>query len=113
MADQKYTKLTDLLGHSDMIKIEAGSRGHDAFMPTPVRVQDENGQATVRGQSNPAQMENSLLGRILLFLPTKEKVTVVREKVGKSYRGMWLHEVTTKDGKKFLALQTQLQELVK
>jgi len=109
MANEKYTRLNDLLGNSPRIATEAA--GHDAFFPTTVEVPNGKGGTTIRGQSKPTLP--SQRGRILLFVPTKEKVTVVRDRVGKSYQGDWIHEVTTRDGHVFLALQKQLKESVK
>lgn len=111
MADGKFTRLTDLLGNKPAIASQ--SAGHDAFFPTPVQVPDGAGSTTIRGQAGPASRDESKRGRILLFIPTKEKVTVIRERVGKSYNGDWLHEVTTRDGHTFLSLQKQLKDSVK
>jgi hypothetical protein len=51
-------------------------------------------------------------GRFFLFVPTKERVTVVRENVGKVYDGTWVHEVVSSgEGRKFLASVKQLKEI--
>lgn len=111
--DRKHTTLTDLLGQKDRIELEAASRGHDGFFPAAVQVSSSNGKVVVRGQTSPTPSGNeSERGRILVFKPTDEKVTVLRTKVGQSYKGDWIHEVTTRDGHKFLALQKQLKKLV-
>lgn len=114
MADEKkYTTLTDLLGQKNRIELEAASRGHDGFFPEAVRIPQADGKVVTRGQTDPAsQNGSSERGRILMFEPTKEKVTVLRAKVGQSYHGDWIHEVTTRDGHKFLALQKQLKRFV-
>jgi hypothetical protein len=107
--ERKHTTLRDLLGDKDKIKLLAASSGHDGFMPVAVQVPSEDGKTVVRGQTNPTPQNGSSRGRILVFTPTQEKVTILREKVGQSYKGDWLHEVTTRDGHKFLAMQKQLK----
>ena len=52
-------------------------------------------------------------GRFLIFLPTNERVTISRVVVGQTYAGLHVHEVITKDGRKFLASSKQLRKLVK
>jgi hypothetical protein len=107
----KHTTLQDLLAHKDRISGAAKAGGHDAYMPVPVQIEGENGKRELRGQSQPKTP--GAKGRLLIFLPTGEKVTVVRENVGRSYKGDNLHEVTTREGHKFCALQAQLKGFVK
>lgn len=65
------------------------------------------------GKKNPTQVpEERELGRIRVFKPTKERVTVVRERVGKAYNGVWIHGVVNRAGDEFLASETQLGDLV-
>lgn len=110
--ERKYTSLRELLDQKKRIEIEAASSGHDGFFPVVVQVSSADGKTVTRGQTNPTSQKNGVArGRILMFEPTKEKVTVVKERVGQSYKGDWLHEVTTKEGHKFLALQKQLKNL--
>lgn len=112
--ERKFTTLRELLNQKDRIEREAASGGHDGFFPVAVQVPSADGKTVIRGQVNPPSQKNgSSRGRILMFTPTKEKVTVLREKVGQSYNGDWLHEVTTRDGHKFLAMQKQLSNSVK
>lgn len=107
-------RLTDLLaGGGRAIEKEARASGHDAFFPAVVTVAGPEGKSVVRGQPSPTSSVSAERGRILLFTPTGERVTVLRERVGQSYRGDWLHEVTTREGHKFIALQKQLRESVK
>lgn len=114
MADRKFTTLRELLAQKGRINLEAASSGHDAYLPTTVRVQTDEGKIVTRGPASPTPSKEVVgRGRILLFLPTKEKVTIIREKVGRSYNGDWLHEVTTREGHTFLALQKQLKDSVK
>jgi hypothetical protein len=109
MAEEtKHTTLRELLGDKDRIKLIAASSGHDGFFPVAVQVEAVDGKTITRGQTNPTS-QNGLRGRIFVFLPTQEKVTILKEKVGQSYKGDWLHEVTTRDGHKFLAMQKQLK----
>jgi hypothetical protein len=114
MADEKkHTTLTDLLGQKNRIEFEATSKGHDGFFPVAVQVSGPDGKVSTRGQTDPTLRKNkSERGRILVFEPTKEKVTILRPRVGQSYRGDWIHEVTTREGHKFLALQKQLEGFV-
>lgn len=110
--ERKFTSLRDLVDQKGRVDQESTSHGHDAFMPVAVQVPQKNGSVAVRGQVDPVPNgQKSSRGRILLFLPTKERVTVVREKVGQSYKGDWLHEVITREGHQFLALQKQLKTL--
>lgn len=109
--ERKFTSLRELLDQKDRISVEASGNGHDGFFPAVVQVPSPDGKTVTRGQTNPTPRKSER-GRILMFLPTKEKVTVLREKVGQSYNGDWLHEVTTRDGHKFLALQKQLKDSV-
>lgn len=110
--ERKFTAIGDLLKQCERISSEAA--GHDAFFPVAVRVPSTDGKTTIRGQAkSTSQSEIAERGRRLLFIPTKEKVTLVRTRVGNSYQGDWIHEVVTKDGKKFLAMQKQLKELTK
>ena len=106
------TTLQDLTADGSRIKSTARSYGHDAFMPVPTRQEGET-VSQARGQSAPAPKKPSTpagdRGRRLTFQPTGERVTVVREKIGRSYHGDWLHEVVTADGHKFMAMQKQLK----
>lgn len=112
--ERKYTSLRELLDQKSRIELEAASSGHDGFFPVTVQIPSKDGKTITRGQTNPTPQKNGAQrGRILMFEPTKEKVTVVKERVGQSYNGDWLHEVTTREGHKFLAMQKQLKDLVK
>jgi hypothetical protein len=91
---------------------EAASHGHDGFFPIPVVVSGANGSTTVRGQTKKATPLGDR-GRLLVFIPTGERVTVMKEKVGQTYNGDDIHEVVSKDGRKFLASLKQLKELNK
>ena len=106
-------RLTDLLKNGGEIERESRTHGHDGFFPNVVTVVGPEGKSVVRGQSNPTPSVSAERGRILLFAPTGERVTILKEKVGQSYKGDWLHEVTTREGHRFLALQKQLKEPVK
>lgn len=94
------------------IAVDAAQQGHDGFLPIPVVVQGQNGKSEVRGAGNPATSVKGQRGRIVVFTPTKEKVTVTRERVGQNYNGGWVHEVTNREGQQFLAAESQLKELV-
>lgn len=110
--ERKYTSLVELLKQKSRIEMEAAASGHDGFFPAVIQVPSADGKTITRGQTNPAPQKNGTgRGRILMFEPTNEKVTILKERVGQSYKGDWLHEVTTKDGHKFLALQKQLKNL--
>ncbi|SRR6266704_3144733 len=112
--ERKHTSLLELLNQKSRIELEAASSGHDGFFPAAVQVTSSEGKTVIRGQTNPTPQKNGTgRGRILLFSPTKEKVTILREKVGQSYNGDWIHEVTTREGHKFLAMQKQLTDSVK
>ena|SRR2546421_2058689 len=109
--ERKHTSLLELLNQRDRIELEAAASGHDGFFPVAVQVPSSNGKTVTRGQTNPAPQKNGTgRGRILLFAPTKERVTILRERVGQNYNGDWIHEVTTRDGHKFLAAQKQLAD---
>lgn len=110
--ERKHTTLRELLSQKSKIEQEAVSNKHEGFLPTVAQFPKEP-EATVEKKNPTPQKKEVERGRILLFTPTKEKVTILREKVGKSYTGDWLHEVTTRDGHKFLAMQKQLTVLVK
>jgi hypothetical protein len=103
--------LVELTGAPGKIEAEAAASGHDGFMPVQVVVPGSNGKPTVRGQAKRAApyQEAGDKGRSFLFWPTKEMVTIVREKVGKAYSGDWIHEVISREGKKFLASVSQLR----
>lgn len=58
-------------------------------------------------KKNPA--EEFGRGRVLLFIPTGERVTIMRPKVGRNYHGDWIHEVVNREGKEFLASERQLK----
>jgi hypothetical protein len=108
--ERKHTSLRDLLDQKSRIELEASVGGHDGFFPVPIQVPTADGKMVLRGQMTTAPPKNAVgRGRILIFIPTKERVTIVRSKVGQSYKGDWMHEVVTKDGHKFMALQKQLQ----
>lgn len=94
------------------IAVDAAQQGHDGFMPVPVAVQGTNGKQEIRGAGTPATPSKGQRGRIVVFIPTKEKVTVTKERVGQNYNGGWIHEVTSREGKNFLAADSQLKELV-
>jgi hypothetical protein len=112
--EKKFTSLVDLLRQKDRINLEAAAQGHDGFFPVAVQVPQSDGKTVTRGQTNPTpKKDGAYRGRILLFEPTKERVTILKERVGQSYQGDWLHEVTTREGHKFLAMQKQLKDLVK
>ncbi len=112
--ERKHTSLRELLDTKNRIEAEAALGGHDGFFPAVVQIPSADGKTVARGQVNPTSQKNGpSRGRILMFTPTKEKVTVLREKIGQSYHGDWLHEVTTRDGHKFLAMQKQLSNSVK
>jgi hypothetical protein len=109
-AEQKFTTLQELLKHKELITAEAASKHHDGFVPTVPRAPvEEEVSAPVRKNGTAPPKEEVGRGRILLFLPTNEKITILKERVGQSYGGDWLHEVTTRDGHKFLAMQKQLK----
>lgn len=55
--------------------------------------------------------EENKRGRILVFKPTGEKVTVLKENVGRSYEGTKIHEVANREGHVFLASDKQLKGL--
>jgi hypothetical protein len=108
--ERKHTSLRDLLDQKTRIELEAAASGHDGFFPVPIQVPTADGKTVLRGQATPPPRKKAVeRGRIIVFLPTQEKVTVLREKVGQSYKGDWLHEVTTREGHKFLAMQKQLK----
>lgn len=65
-------------------------------------------QDAIKKAAAPAVEEDSK-GRRLVFKPTSETVTIVREKVGQTYNGDWIHEVVSKDGHKFLSSERQLK----
>ena len=112
--ERKFTSLQDLLKQKERISLESAGHGHEAFFPVAVRVQGEDGKVSIRGKATPTPPADvAKRGRILMFIPTKERVTLLRERLGKSYQGDWIHEVTTRDGHKFLAMQKQLKEVVK
>jgi len=60
-------------------------------------------------KDDPTTMQSNR-GRVLIFIPTGEKVTVVRDVVGQNYSGEWVSEVISREGKKFLAARKQLRE---
>jgi len=93
------------------IAVDAAQQGHDAFTPAAT-VQGTNGKLEIRGAGNPATPSKGQRGRIVIFIPTKEKVTVTKERVGQNYNGGWVHQVTSREGQVFLAADNQLQELV-
>jgi hypothetical protein len=92
------------------LSAEAAAQGHDAYFPVPVAVQNEQGKTVIRGQARKPVV--SQRGKIFVFLPTREKVTILRTKVGEAYDGTAIHEVATREGKKFLSSQKQLKESV-
>ncbi len=89
------------------IQQAAAAHGHDGFMPEKVAVPGKNG-LEIRGNGNPPSPKQR--GRVFIFKPTGERVTVTREKVGVSYEGVAIHEVTARNGNKFLASIKQLVE---
>lgn len=89
---------------------EAAQQGHDAFVPSPVTVQGQDGKLEIRGAGSPATPKGQR-GRIAIFMPASERVTIIRERVGQSYAGLWIHEVVNREGKKFLASDIQLKPL--
>ena len=101
--------LVELTSDKGTIAAEAAANGHDGFLPVPVVTAGSNGKPTVRGQVRATPPSPAERGRSFLFWPTKEKVTIVREKVGKSYSGDDIHEVVSREGKKFLASASQLR----
>lgn len=113
MGDEKqpYRPLSQMLREVSSAKraiaTEAEAQGHDGFFPVPVVLAGENGKKTIRGQVKAAPSGEK--GRLLIFLPTHENVTVVRQKVGQTYAGHWIHEVVSREGKKFLASAKQLK----
>ena len=112
MAEQKRTTIRDLLSDPSQVKIRAESSGHEAYFPVPVQVEGKDGKTEIRGQIDPALgVEEALRGRIYIFTPTGERVTIIRPRVGKSYKGDWIHEVITREGHSFLSTQKQLKNL--
>lgn len=108
----RHSTIRTLTENSQSIRAAARAGGHDAFMPVPTRQEGEV-ESQARGQSQPTPIKKPVQGSDgrglrLVFLPTREKVTLVREQVGRSYKGDWLHEVITGDGHKFLAMDKQL-----
>lgn len=106
--DLKHKTIWDLAPGA--IEKEAASHGHDGLMPTPVTVVRDGKQA-IRGNGNPTPSKGQR-GRIAVFTHTGERVTVLKEKVGESYNGVPIHEVTTREGKIFLASENQLKNPV-
>ena len=106
--DLKHKTILDLAPST--VEKEAAKNGHDGFMPTSVKVMKDGKQIT-RGNGNPTPSKGQR-GRIATFTYTGERVTVLQERVGESYNGTPIHEVTTREGKIFLASENQLKALV-
>lgn len=112
----KHQTLADLVRSPGKIEQRAKEQGHAEVIPKLVETQSRwKTPAPAVKKLNPSSLpkkEQGERGRIFLFEPTKEKVTVVRNQVGQTYAGDWIHEVTGRDGHKFLASTKQLRELV-
>lgn len=114
----KHQTLADLVRSPEKIDREAKGqekvKGAPSFVETlPPVVQKV--EATAVRKANPSSLPKKELGqrgRIFLFEPTKERVTVIRNRVGQTYGGDWIHEVTARDGHKFLSSEKQLREFV-
>ena len=94
------------------IKSDANTLKHEEVARTKIHdaeIVEEPNKKEVPVDSAPHKEER---GRILLFKPTGETVTVVRQRVGASYNGDHIHEVISREGKVFLASTKQLKERV-
>lgn len=95
------------------LRDEAETLHHDKALEKEVHdgelVESQTGESA---QKKTQTRKESVLGRIFLFVPTGERVTVTRELVGKSYQGDPIHEVTARDGHIFLASLKQLRTVV-
>lgn len=86
------------------VRAEAEGAGHAAWMPTPVAEKTADGVLTLRGQVNAQKFKSEIAerGKPFRYNPTKERVVLLREKVGVTYDGREVVEVATQDGKVFL-----------
>lgn len=104
----KHQTLFDLVRNPQ--RIETQSAGHPALglqKTAPVSPQVPVVSPPAEKKSEP---QKGVRGKAYIFVPMSERVTVIREKVGNTYNGDWIHEVVGKDGRKFLASTKQLKE---
>lgn len=95
------------------IKEEASTLKHDEIAREVVHqaeIVEEEPKKTVEA-SRPISRQKER-GRMFVFKPTGERVTVTKDRVGLSYNGDVIHEVTSREGKVFLASTRQLKDLV-
>jgi hypothetical protein len=111
----KHQTLADLVKNPVKIGVEAAAAGQTGDLIPPAQPKPEKKQqAPVKKKENPTTVANgkSFRGRVFLFKPTSERVTVIRENVGNAYDGDWIHEVISRDGKMFLVSMKQLADTV-
>jgi len=102
-------------GDASRIRVEAS--GHGSILNLPVHDAEIVDEAPARDNRPPAgkrvkTLSASTRGKIFVFVPTGDHVTVTKELVGKTYNGDPIHEVTSRQGRIFLASSKQLKEFV-
>lgn len=107
----RHETLADLMKDSGKIATAALLAGHTGEIPRPV-VQSKEDLEKKNGNSATLPEKEGQRGRIFMFKPTGERVTVMKERVGNTYAGDWVHEVISRDGKQFLASTKQLADHV-
>ena len=106
----KHQTLADLVRNPAKIDAAVDTVDHSGFLPKSTSpVTKKKVELKIGEKASITSNGNGQRGRIFLFKPTKERVTVLREKVGNAYDGAFIHEVVNREGKKFLASTKQLE----